>query len=236
MSVFSVFSRVSRKSLIASLLALLAFAAADLWVWRTLEEAYTKTRDGRMRGIAASIAASAPASPAERTAWGERLKGAERDFDAAVTEGFPETGKPLGPVPVVTTAPELVALLTGPDPHVAKGVESAGYDEPFQSGQRVTIGGSERILVFAPLHGAPGEATGVALLAFRTDASDRFIFLLRLFACLAAVAFATILAIARLSRDPVLSSVVLTLFVIVVSITLKGIVATSAPISAASTT
>ena len=52
MSVFSVFSRVSRKSLIASLLALLAFAAADLWVWRTLEEAYTKTRDGRMRGIA----------------------------------------------------------------------------------------------------------------------------------------------------------------------------------------
>ena len=215
MSVVSVFSRVSRKGLIASLLALLAFAAADLWVWRTLEEAYTKTRDGRMRGIAASIAASAPVSPADRIAWGERLKGAERDFDAAVTEGFPETGKPLGPVAVVATAPELTALLAGPNPDVAKGVESAGYDEPFQSGRRVTIGGGERILVFAPLHGAPGEVTGVALFAFRTEASDRFVFLLRLFALLAAAAFATILAIARLSRDPTLTAVVLTLFVIV---------------------
>mgnify|MGYP000879226319 CR=1 FL=1 len=215
MSVNPAPSRLPLKGLIVPLLALAVFAAADAWVWRTLEIAYTGARDGRIRGTVASIAASVPASQEERIAWGKRLSGAERDFDAAVTEGFPEAGKPSGSASIVSTDPSLASLMTAPIPDVAKGIESVGYDEPYRFTHRPTDGSPERIFVFAPLHGAAGDVTGVALFAFRTDGSDRFVFLLRLFALLATAAFAAVLAIARFSRDPALTAVVLTLFVIV---------------------
>ncbi len=202
-----------RKVILFGLICIL-FIVADLWIYRSLKNAFVKLADNQVRETAGAALEAVPSGDAAVSNWLDRLEQGSGHFLLLYTRGI----QGIDPeVTVFSKNPELSAFFEEHknSPEFSKAFADATYDEITALPGKVFIGGKPRsILVVPATDPVSGETVGTGLFAFDTDAADAYSRLLAILAIGAAVLFLTILAAGQFTRDPVQSYAILGLFAI----------------------
>jgi iron(III) transport system permease protein len=203
----------TKKKVAAFVAACAAFLAFDLWVFSTLEGAYTKTVTENQKQLAAAVASSAPLDLDEAgvQAWLATAAKQYPDTGLLYVRGMPGSGGEK----IFSRDPALTALFTAESGHpdFAKGVESASYLEVYLSPVSYSLGAVRSRLLFAPVPSRTGdEALGLVVTAVADGKFSAFPRLADTLALIFLLVFAFGFGIALFSRDPITGYAILALF------------------------
>lgn len=207
---------IDKKKIVRFAVAVVAFAAADAWIFSSLSSAFRNLMAGTRTKEIALFAKTAPSDPAAAADW--LAAGAEvlGDSPAAYLAVDPANGEFV----FAAGSPALGDLAGAADPEFAKGLDSVYYLEPYQTARPFEIAAASGTvrgkLSFAPVPDESGyDVRGALVILPSSSLGADFDRLLMALAVGAAVLFAAVYATAAFSRDAVTGFSILGLFAIV---------------------
>ncbi len=203
---------LTRRRVLWYLVSLTAFALFAFWAWSNLRTSFLKLSEDQARAASAALLANAPLDPAAMSAWAKEHT--DRESLIHLYSGFPG----LGEAEAHPGSDALAAFLANPayGRQVARGIESAMYEEHYQIPRRVRLDGDDRLISFHPLiNHETGEVIGVGIAASDFNRGSSYLDLLRLVFIAAFVLFTFVLGVLRFSRDAITGFAVVGMFIIV---------------------
>jgi len=206
----------TKKKLLVFLAALVCFAAAEYWIFSTIQGSFQKNTEKELIALSKAIVSSVPADDQALADWVDQLSSTYPNYRFFLISGVPgeEGSTALAGDPLVDEFWKQVEQ----SPAGQKAVESVSYLELYQWPGTVRISSTSYNFIAAPVPDAE-QSSARATLLIAVDASGYVAFsrLVQSLGIIALALFVLGFGIATFSRDPISGYAILVLTAIVLA-------------------
>ncbi|NUU97135.1 iron ABC transporter permease [Marinitoga sp. 1138] len=203
----------TKKKIIYFLLFLLIVASADIWIFSSIKDSYTKIINDNILETGKIIFSSVSDKTEDIDSWISNVENNYENIRIIYIKGLPQFEETTEFYKDKEFYEFYKSKLS--DPIFEKGLESAVYSEYFLTDNMYSLDNSQYKIVFAPILTSEYDIVGIGIMFFNMEGYLKFYRLLNIFAVSIIVAFVLVYGIILFSRDPVMNFIILGLFVIV---------------------
>ncbi|APT75479.1 ABC transporter permease [Marinitoga sp. 1137] len=203
----------TKKKIIYFLLFLLIVASADIWIFSSIKNSYTKIINSNILETGKIIFSSVSDKTEDIDSWISNVENNYENIRIIYIKGLPQFEETTEFYKDKEFYEFYKSKLS--DPIFEQGLESAVYSEYFLTDNMYSLDNSQYKIVFAPILTPEYDIVGIGIMFFNMEGYLKFYRLLNIFAISIIVAFVLIYGIILFSRDPVMNFIILGLFVIV---------------------
>ncbi len=185
----------------------------DLWIFNNVKDGFSQIIQDNRSELASALLLSIPSDEQRIENWLMNNREKHPDLDIIYVQGLAE----FGDTTLWAVDDELIAFYTENEDSTVfqKGNESAAYDELYFAQDTYRYKDTTNSLIFAPVKDDRGFTTGVGIFLFNNKEYDKYINLINLFMIGVMAVFIVVFWLIQFTRDPVLSFIVLFLFLLV---------------------
>ncbi|AEX84972.1 ABC-type Fe3+ transport system, permease component [Marinitoga piezophila KA3] len=203
----------TKKKIIYFLLFLLIVASADIWIFSSIKDSYTKIINDNILETGKIIFSSVSDKTEDIDSWISNVENNYENIRIIYIKGLPQFEETTEFYKDKEFYEFYKSKLS--DPIFEKGLESAVYSEYFLTDNMYSLDNSQYKIVFAPILTSEYDIVGIGIMFFNMEGYLKFYRLLNIFAVSIIMAFVLVYGIILFSRDPVMNFIILGLFVIV---------------------
>ncbi|NUU95203.1 ABC transporter permease [Marinitoga sp. 1135] len=203
----------TKKKIMYFLLFLIIVASADIWIFSSIKDSYTKIINDNILETGKIIFSSVSDKTEDIDSWISNVENNYENIRIIYIKGLPQFEETTEFYKDKEFYEFYKSKLS--DPIFEKGLESAVYSEYFLTDNMYSLDNSQYKIVFAPILTSEYDIVGIGIMFFNMEGYLKFYRLLNIFAVSIIVAFILVYGIILFSRDPVMNFIILGLFVIV---------------------
>ncbi|MCP5455221.1 MAG: ABC transporter permease subunit [Thermotogae bacterium] len=201
----------SKKKVYIYIFVLLIVVFLDFWIFSNIKSTFVKITNDNNKNIVTLI--DTVHSETDYNKWVKDISAKYENLSIIYLNGVP------GFDDLVTYAGSEESLEFYQENSESKdfqnGLEYASYSEIYKSQNKFIYDGKNIDLYFSPVYDENEDIIGVGIYLFDNSENESFFNLLNIFAVGIIIIFAVIMYISKFTRDPVMSYIILGLFIIV---------------------